>query len=69
MVLRVHSKSYPMNTNMTGFRWFSEIFHILAMWIKKMDLAYEGLKDNQSLILIVRQSVQFDQYKMMQKTL
>ena len=24
--LRVLSKSYPMNTNMTGFRWFSKIF-------------------------------------------
>ena len=24
--LRVLSESYPMNTNMTGFRWFSKIF-------------------------------------------
>ena len=24
--LKVLSESYPMNTNMTGFRWFSEIF-------------------------------------------
>ena len=24
--LRVLSESYPMDTNMTGFRWFSKIF-------------------------------------------
>ena len=27
--MRVHSESYTMNTNMTGFRWFSEIFAFL----------------------------------------
>ena len=29
--LRVLSKSYPMNTNMTGFRWFSKIFSSLCL--------------------------------------
>ena len=28
--LRVLSESFPMNTNMTGFRWFSKIFAICA---------------------------------------
>ena len=28
--LRVFSESYPMNTNMTGFRWFSRIF--VSLW-------------------------------------
>ena len=29
--LRVLSESYPMNTNMTGFRWFSKIFVSLCL--------------------------------------
>ena len=29
--LRVLSKSYPMNTNMTGFRWFSKMFASLCL--------------------------------------
>ena len=29
--LTVLSESYPMNTNMTGFRWFSKI---LVLWTK-----------------------------------
>ena len=28
--LRVLSESYPMNTNMTGFRWFSKLFASLC---------------------------------------
>ena len=28
--LRVLSESYAMNTNMTGFRWFSKIIHALV---------------------------------------
>ena len=28
--LRVLSESFPMNTNMAGFRWFSKI--ILSLW-------------------------------------
>ena len=28
--LRVLSESYPMNTNMTGFKWFSKIFASLC---------------------------------------
>ena len=31
--LRVLSESYPMNTNMTGCRWFSKIFALL-LWMK-----------------------------------
>ena len=37
--LRVLSESYPMNTHMTGFRWFSKIF---VLW-KKVASASEGL--------------------------
>ena len=29
--LGVLSKSYPMKTNMTGFRWFSKIFKVLVL--------------------------------------
>ena len=56
--LRVLRESYPMNTNMTGFRWFSEIFaplfvlivfkdiYLLVLW-KEVASALEGL-NNQS---------------------
>ena len=37
--LRVLSKSYPMNTNMTGFRWLSKI---CILWTKVAS-ALEGL--------------------------
>ena len=40
--LRVLSESYPMNTNMTGFRWFSENLCILVLWTKVAS-ALEGL--------------------------
>ena len=40
--LRVLSKSYPMNTNMAGFRWFSKLKCILVLW-KKVAAALEGL--------------------------
>ena len=33
--LRVVSESYPMNTNMTGFRWFSKIFASLCFGRKQ----------------------------------
>ena len=29
--LKVLSESFPMNTNMTGFRWFSKIFEFLCL--------------------------------------
>ena len=32
--LRVLSESYPMNSNMTGFRWFSKDLCILVFWAK-----------------------------------
>ena len=32
--LRVLSKSYPMNTNMTGFGWFSKNLCVLVRWMK-----------------------------------
>ena len=35
--IRVLSESYPMNTNMTGFRWFSKIF------VSKVGSTLEGL--------------------------
>ena len=30
--MRELGESYPMNTNMTGFRWFSKIFAGLVFW-------------------------------------
>ena len=27
--LRVRSESFPMNTNMAGFRWFSQILRVI----------------------------------------
>ena len=40
--LRVLSESYPMNTNLTGFRWFSKTLciHVLGT---KVTSTYEGL--------------------------
>ena len=29
--MRVLSRTYPMNTNMTGFRWFSKIFAFFSL--------------------------------------
>ena len=40
--LIVLSKSYPMNTNMKGFRWFSKIFAIIVLQ-RKVASALEGL--------------------------
>ena len=40
--LRVLSESYLMNTNMTGFWWFSKNLGILVLWTK-VALALEGL--------------------------
>ena len=39
---RVLSESYPMNTNMTGFRWFFQNICVLVLWAK-VALALEGL--------------------------
>ena len=41
---RVLSESFPMNTNMTGFRWFSKIFVSLCFGPKYSALALEELK-------------------------
>ena len=32
--LRVLSESYPMTTNMTGFRWFSKHLYVLVLLTK-----------------------------------
>ena len=40
--LRVLSQSYPMNTNMIGFRWFFRKLCILVLWTK-LASALEGL--------------------------
>ena len=45
--LRVLSESSPMNTNITGFRWFSKIFASLSFWTKVAS-ALEGLSLTQS---------------------
>ena len=39
---RVLSDCYPINTNMTGFRWFSKLFASLCLWTH-LALALEGL--------------------------
>ena len=36
--LRVHSESYPMNTTMTGLRWFSKIFAFLSLVTSALEL-------------------------------
>ena len=40
--LRVLNKSYPMNTNMAGFRWFSKLKCVILLW-KKVATVLEGL--------------------------
>ena len=39
--MRVLNKSYPMNTNMIGFRWFSKNLCVLVLWMKVAS-AFEG---------------------------
>ena len=41
--LKVLSKSYPMNTNMAGFRWFQKSLRSCAL-DERLVLALEGLK-------------------------
>ena len=38
--LRVLSEIYPMNTNMTGFRWFSETFASLCLDESSLPIAH-----------------------------
>ena len=40
-------ESYPMNTNMTGFRWFSKTLRFLLL--AKIASALEGLKQNKKV--------------------
>ena len=42
--LRVLNESFPMNTNMTGFRWFSKNLCIFVLWTK-VAIALEGLNN------------------------
>ena len=47
--LRVFSESYPMNTNITEFRWFSKIF--ASLWFStKVAVALEGLKNIKKIL-------------------
>ena len=41
--LRILSESFPMNSNMTGFRWFSIFFFVIVLWMKVAS-ALEGLR-------------------------
>ena len=41
--IRVLSKSHPLDTNMTGFKWFSKDFCIFVLWAKVAS-ALEGLR-------------------------
>ena len=45
--LRVLSESYPMYTNMTGFRWFSKNLCILVLWTK-VAWALKGLSSKKA---------------------
>ena len=49
--LRVHSESFPMNTNMTGFRGFSKIFFVLVLW-SKVASALEGSSQVTTVVCI-----------------
>ena len=40
--LRVLSESFPMHTNMTGFRWFSKVFASLCFGGKKPQLSKDA---------------------------
>ena len=41
--LRALIESFPMNTNMTVFRWFSKNLNVLVLWTKVAS-AMEGLR-------------------------
>ena len=43
-LLRVLSESYPMNTNMTGYRWFSKIFPFLFLKMDESSLSIRSVK-------------------------
>ena len=47
--LRVLSESYPMDTNMTGFKWLSKIFCILVL-LRKVASALEGLNQTNRVV-------------------
>ena len=40
--MKVLGESFPMNTNMTGFRWFFENICVLVLWMKEAS-SLEGL--------------------------
>ena len=42
--LRILGESFPMNTNMTGFKWFSKILAFFVFWTKVVP-ALEGLNE------------------------
>ena len=44
--LRVLNESYPMNTNMTGFKLFFKNLIILVHWMKVYSLSIGRLRDN-----------------------
>ena len=51
--LRVLSESYPKNTNMTGFRWFSTIFESLFFGRKYIqhENGWVGVHEEEVLLL------------------
>ena len=44
--LRLLSENYPMNTNMTGFQWFSKVC-VLVRWTK-LASALEGFNSGET---------------------
>ena len=48
--IRVLRESFQMNTNMTGFRWFTKIFaSFTVLWMKVGLSALEGLSNSLEL--------------------
>ena len=54
--LRVLSESYPMNTNMTGFRWFTKKLRSCVLW-SNVASALQGLS-----IIVSDDIIVFDVY-------
>ena len=48
--MRVLIESYPMNTNMTGYRWFSKIF--ASLYLDESSLSIDRVKNGKQLFTL-----------------
>ena len=62
--LRVFSENFPMNTNMTWFRWFAKNLCILVLWMKVYIFEIKMFIRTQVTILL---DVLFDPLMLMQQ--